>query len=635
ANVGIVNAKCSSTADEGLASRRKPRWLWAVVFLGGFLYVWKGIQSHLLYYGFGVFAAYPTFSWQVDSLGATFGVPGGPVGALAALLAQSYRNPLLGAVVIVAVAGTLLAGVRRLLAAIQAEKFRDSAWASVVVALMIYNRYDDPMASLLAMGVSVWLAALYLSIPLRTTPVRAGAFLVELMLGYYLAGGAILVFACTACLVEVLVRRQIVLATAEAVLACVGCFALGGLVFGLGPRAIFAVGTLWDSAWARDFSSPSRVLTATLYASVPALIGVAAVARLRPRKAPRPIKKADKTGRRGISGLYMGTVVRVLIVTVVAVLSLGLSRSHIHNERLLHYYSQQRDWDRVIALAHRMHGPRSFTRSAVFDIDRALAHQGRLGEELCVYPQDETKTLFLSYDDMTGRLQHAKLLELYLDLGCPNAAEKNAYELLDNEGPSPRTLEALIRIHLVKGEYESARVAFEALRRYAGSGEYVRRWRDVIADPARAQSDPLIRGWRGVQGTIDHAVGGISFEPLLKRVLQETPDHRPALEYLLAQYLLKHQRAEFVSCLPLLKSLGCTRLPRQYAEAVLVYCLEAKTSPETLGWAIESDVGSQFRQIRGIIANARGDNQAAFNALSPGYAGTYVFYSLFNACGTP
>ncbi len=329
----------------------------------------------------------------------------------------------------------------------------------------------------------------------------------------------------------------------------------------------------------------------------------------------------------------LGLIVRVAVVTVTAALCLGLTRNYVRDERLLHYYTRQRDWDHAIDLAHRMGSGHTFTRSAVFDINRALAQQGRLGEELCVYPQDETKTLFLSFDDMVGRLQHAKLLELYLDLGCPNAAQKNAYELLDNEGPSPYILEALVRIHLVKGEYESASIVLGALRQYAGSRAYVRDWQDAVADPAEAESHPLIQAWRRVQGSEDHAVGGISFEPLLKRLLAETPNHRVAFEYLMAHYLLKHQRKEFVGYLPLLKSLGYSHLPRQYTEAVLVYSLETKTSPETYGWAIDADVNNQFRRIGGIVKNARGNNQAAFDTLAPQYGDTYTFYSMFNVCG--
>ncbi|NLZ05326.1 MAG: hypothetical protein GXY19_09150 [Phycisphaerae bacterium] len=599
--------------------RRLELWWQGGLFLGLFVYVWRGVQPQLLYHGFGVFAAYPVFSWEAPFLRTAFGAPGGPLNALAALLAQTYRSPWLGALVIIAVLVLLFVGVQRLLRAMRASWARDLAWVPVIVALMIYSRYDDPLAALLAILLSVWMAVLYESIPTKTLPARAGVFAVLFAMAYYLAGASAFVFAGVICLIEALLHRRIVVAVVAALLAAGVSFVLGRFIFGLGLREIFTIGTLWDSGRSLELVFLSRSLTLVLYAFVPVLILVTSCGQglvVRERVSHRP-----------------WIVVRMLAVILLAALCLALSRNHLRDERSLHSYAQQRQWDRVIALAHRMRGKRAFTRSGVFDVNRALAHLGRSGDELCAYPQDETKTLFLSFDDMTGRFQHAKLLELYLDLGCPNAAEKNAYELLDNEGPSPHVLEALVRIHLAKVQRQSARIVFAALKKYAGGRAMARRWEDAIADPARADSDPLIGAWRRTQATTNHAVGGISFEPLLKRLLQDHPDHRLAFEYLMAHFLLTHQRAELVRCLPLLGPLGYTRLPRHWAEAVLVHALETKTTPDAQGWTIEPDVYNQFREITTVVRGAQGNNQAVFDRLAPKYGDTYTFYSLFNTCG--
>jgi len=633
-----------SMAHESRVDRRRLElWLQAVIFLGLFVYVWQGLQSHLLYYGFGVFTAYPVFSWDSSFLQTRFSAPGGPLAALAALLAQTYRTSSLGALAIIAVIGMLFLGTQRLLRSMGAGKLRDLAWVPPILALMIYGHYDDPLPVLLAIGLCIWVAILYGSIGTKTLLMRLGVFLVLFAPAYYLAGASAFVLACIVCLTEALLHRRIPAALAQAVLAGGAVLVLGWFVFGLGTRAIYTTGTPWDSAGGYGFSTLSSLLTTVLYAFAASLILVAFLGGVlitlgektrlgRRSKSNRPAKSAGQAGRwTADERLRVG--VRMFVVTVTAMLCLVLSRNHIRDERALHYYASQRNWDSVVALAHHMRGRHAFTRCAVFDIDRALAHQGRLGEELCAYPQDDTRTLFLTFDDLTGRIQHAQLLELYLDLGCPNAAEKNAYELLDNEGPSPYVLEALVRIHLTKGQSESARIAFEALRKYVGAGPYVRQWQDVIADPARAASHPLLQAWRRVQGTTDYAIAGVSFEPLLKRLLQDTPGHRLAFEYLMAHYLLKHQRAEFVRGLPLLRPLGYQQLPRQYAEAVLVHALETRTSPEARGWPIGTDVQAQFREISGVVKNARGNNQAAFDTLAPKYGDTYTFYSMFNVCG--
>ena len=613
-------------AHESRRDRRNPEsWLAGGLFLGLFVYVWKGVGPHLLYHGFGIFTAYPVFSLEGRFLRTTATTPGGIVGALAALLAQSYSRAWLGALVIVGVLAVVFAGTLHLLRSERARWLRDLAWVPPLLALVVYNRYENPLPVLVALGLAIWAAILYGLLPVKRLPVRAGVFLAVFSVLYYLAGAAAFVFAAIVCLSEVLFERNVAGAIVSLVLAVGGAFLLGRSVFGLEPQAIYIVGTAWDRAGDLGFSAPARLLVLVLYAFVPALMLLMPLSGI-----------VQKLGARLRLGRpRVGLVLRMLAVVAAGGLCLLLTRTHIRYERMLNYRARQRQWDQVIALAHRMRGRHAFTRSGVFDINRALAHQGRLGDELCAYPQTETKTLFLSFDNMFGRLQYSKQLELYLDLGCLNAAEKNAYELLENEGPTPYVLEAMVRVHLAKGQYESARIAFAALKKHVGCRAYARRWQDVMADPARAQTDALLQGWRRVASTRDRAVLGISFEPTLRGLLQSTPEHRLAYEYLMACYLLRHQRAAMIGGLHLLKPLGYERLPRHYAEALLVHALETRTPVATYaqGWTIELDLQQAFREIRSVVTSAHGNDQAVFDALKPKYGDTYAFYSLFNVCG--
>jgi len=322
----------------------------------------------------------------------------------------------------------------------------------------------------------------------------------------------------------------------------------------------------------------------------------------------------------------------MLAVAMTAALCLMFTRTPARHERMLHYHAQRRDWNQVLALANRMRGRHRFTRSGVFDINRALAHQGRLGSELCAFPQSSVDTLLMTFKDMPGRVMHAKSLELYLDLGCLNAAEKNAYELLAQESASPRVLDALVRVHLAKGQYEPARVVFQALRKCVGGREYARRWQAIIADPARAETDPLIQSWRRVKLTTD--APSAAFSPTtLKNLLDAVPDNRLAFEYLMACHLLKNEQTEIIRRLPCLRPLGYPQLPRHYAEALLVHSLKTGRPVEAQNWAIDPDLQRQCAEIRHIVTEARGDDRKAFDALVPEYGDSYMFYSMFNLCG--
>lgn len=598
-----------------------------VLLLGLFVYIWGGIEPGLLYAGFGVFGPYPIFSWEASFLRTTFSTSAGPLSALAAVLSQSYRLDWLGAVVVTVVLGLLLLGIRHLPQ--PRVRLWRIGWVPVLLALMIYNHdYANPLPALLAVTVSVWTAGLYGAPGVRRVPGRAGLFVVLFAVVYYLTGAAAFIFAAIVCLTEALRHRRIVLAGVQAALAAGGVLALGRLAFGLDPRTIYTVGTPWDPSHPMRLSPLSNGLALGLYAFVPSLIVVAWLFRaLAKPKAGLDAAPARPGGNAGAL-----TVLPVLAVAVLAAGAMLLTRTHVRYERLLHYHAQRRDWEQVLAVAHRMLGRHPFTRSGVFDINRALAHLGRLGSELCAFPQNGTKTLFMSFDDMWGRLRHTQALELYLDLGFLNSAERNAYELLDQEGPSPYVLDALVRVHLAKEQYESARIVFRALQEYVGSRPYVRRWRQAVADPAQAQADPLIQSWRRAKPTTDQAGTGISLA-MLQTSLRDTPEHRLAFEYLMAGYLLEHRRAELLNYLPLLRPLGYERLPRHYAEALLVHSLETRTPLDPQGWTIEPDVREEFREIRAVAAGAQGDHQAVFDTLAPKYGRTYMFYSMFNVCG--
>jgi hypothetical protein len=671
--------KIAAIARGGISDHhRLESCLSAALFLGLFVYLWKGIELHLLYSGFGVFTAYPVVSWEGSFWRATFRTAGGPVRALAALLAQSYSRSWLGATTVTILLGLFWLGIRHLLRRGRAGRFRDLAWVPLLLALMIYSDYyEDPLPVLLTVGLAVWTAILYermsekpvprgvgLGPPTQNSALggpfqpmnhrqdadatkargRAGLFLVLVGGLYYLAGAAALVFAAIACLIEAFLQRKTAAALVQMVLAVGGVFVLGRFVFGLEPLAIYAAGTPWDADKPLKFFPVANWLALALHFFVPGLMLVALVGetllavdaqrgarRGRGKEGRQPVREVRQT-RRWRGGPRASVVLRLGAVAVAAGLCLIVSRTQAHDERALHYYAQQRDWDRVLALAHRMRGKHQFTRSGVFDINRALAHTGRLGSELFAYPQDDLKTLYMRFDDMSGRLTRAKSLELYLDLGCLNAAQENAYELLAHEGPSPPVLDALVRIHLAKGQYETARIFLQALRKYAGGRRYVRRWQPLAADPARAEADPLLASWRRARPTRDDTSLGIS-PAALRNLLEDKPDHRLAFEYLMACMLLRNERGELIRRLPLLKALGYTQLPRHYAEAVLVQSLKTRTPPETSGWTIDPDVQRQFGEIRRIVTESRGSDQMLFDTLAPRYGDTYMFYSMFSLCG--
>jgi len=611
-----------------------------MVFAGLFVYLWRGLEPYLLYYGFGVFGEYPQFSWDAMFLKARFGTPGGPLSVLTGFLAQWYYQSWLGAMVIVAVLWVLFLGTRRLLRQVGAEGGRDWAFLPPLLGLVVYNRYDHPLQALLAVGVSVWLTVLYLSVPAKNAGIRMATFAVLYSLCYYVTGGAALVFGLTVCVAEGLSGKRILRAGLCAALAVAAPLVIGSWVFSLGPREAFCVGTPLDPGLMAGLGKTSRWLLWGLYAFVPAAVLGTMVwgwlaHRVMLRRSKRRVSattpaRMDRLRRRLP---WVQAVVRRAAVVGLCIACMMDRQTGTKYDLAMHYCSRQRDWAGVLRLAGQMRGRYTFPPACIFDVDRALAHLGRMGDDLFAYPQNTKVLAFLSLGDLGHQFWFAKLFDLHFDLGDLNAAEQDAYELLEVQGPSPFILEALARVHIAKGEYEAARVPLKALRRSPAFRAVALRWLEELADPARLAADPNVASWRRWSRQTDHEVREAYYDQVLLDMLSDHPDNRMAFEYLTGYYLLTHQRAKLVDNLRRLRDLGYDRLPRHYAEALLIHLSQTRKPIDMQGWTIDPGAADQLRQITVAWKDMRGDRQAAMAALAPRFGDTYTFYSIFSVSG--
>jgi len=615
-------------------------------FLAFFVYLWQGVGSHLLYYGFGVFADYPVFSWTAPFLRAALSAPGRPLQALAALLSNGYYSAWLGALIIVMVLAWVFWGMRCLLQSTKTGRLGDLAWGLPITALALCNRYENPLAGLLGIGTSVWMVLLYGRFAPSTRCARAIVFCICSSVLYYMSAGAAFIFVSIAILMELFLQGKKMEAALHALLALGCAFALGRLVFLLDARALLLTGTPWDPATRSDFSARSSLLLSLMFVYVPALVlggllwSSVLLRYLRPWWGRRKQRARGLRRRKKAAGparakarysprLWRG--LRVVLLSVIMLLCVVFSRTYLRYERLLHYHAFHRNWHQVLRLAERMRGNTAFTRSSLFDINRASAHLGTLGDTLCSYPQDRSAMLFMNHPGVSTDFQYAKLLELTLDLGDLNGAERYAYELLEKEASNLHALGAIIRIHVAKGQYEAARVALGAAKKQVGWARYLGQWHTLMGSPHQLAGHAHMTALQGIKRTTNTLLA-VSDEHTLVALQRDRPAHRLVLEYLLGYYLLEHQRSKFVRYLPEIRSLGYEQLPRHYAEALLLYSLESKTAIETFGWAIDPGIRRQFQQVRTTLARAR-SSEAAFALLAPQVGDSYTFYSVFNACG--
>ena len=122
------------------------------------------------------------------------------------------------------------------------------------------------------------------------------------------------------------------------------------------------------------------------------------------------------------------------------------------------------------------------------------------------------------------------------------------------------------------------------------------------------------------------------FDQIMLDLLRDHPDNRLAFEYLTGYYLLTRQRAKLVENLYRLRDLGYDRLPRHYAEALLIESSLTRKPIAMLGWTIGPAAREPLQQIATAM-RGQGSQQAAFQAMAPRFGDTYAFYSIFNVTG--
>jgi len=118
---------------------------------------------------------------------------------------------------------------------------------------------------------------------------------------------------------------------------------------------------------------------------------------------------------------------------------------------------------------------------------------------------------------------------------------------------------------------------------------------------------------------------------MLLDLLKANPKNRMAFEYLMAIYLLTHQRDKLAANLWRLDDFGYERIPRHYEEVITILQSTGKTV-DLHGRRISRRTQARFSGYMKTL-RSYGSRKAALGALAAEYGDTYFFYSMFGMSG--
>jgi hypothetical protein len=131
-------------------------------------------------------------------------------------------------------------------------------------------------------------------------------------------------------------------------------------------------------------------------------------------------------------------------------------------------------------------------------VNRALYKTGRLGGKMYSYPQESFSpgSLLLFKNTLTyGHAQWAASLDLFLDLGLLNLAEKVAGELIECMGPYPSFIYRSALIQIAKGNTAAASVYLNRLSTMPFCRREARQLLPMCNDDKAAGSHPFGPAW--------------------------------------------------------------------------------------------------------------------------------------------
>ncbi|MBI5834503.1 MAG: hypothetical protein HZB16_19565 [Armatimonadetes bacterium] len=535
---------------------------------------------------------------------------GGPAQYAGAFLAQLDHWDLAGA--LIRCLQALLIGwlAQRAVAAVTGRETRVVRWLAMLPYLLLSGRFDaNPAIGLMAVGLlaAAWLRA---ALP-RSRPLVHAALCLALA---YTVGGADgraglwVTLASFGLLAAVAERRWAALAQVLTALATAG---VAGLF--LAPAGVDAP---------RQPALITQLLTYALLLAAPAC---AAAIRLWPERAATG-QPAPSRGQRLV--LIVGAVA---VVHLLAGLVAARQPARLQAERDELVLAEQ--WDQVLTRLGRQPG---LDALAIHDIDTALAHRGRLAEDLFRYPQlPEALVLPMSVPNtFSARL---RLADQYLLLGRPNQAEYALQNALAHTGDNPYLLRRLVLTYLVKGDTDAARLYLRVLRRDIVHGGWAREQLRRLARDPSASFDPRVAELRAgmverddLLEITDTAKGEETvayFQNVsLSNLLDARPGRRLALDYLMSLYLVNGRPDGVVQEMHRLRGCGMTRIPAPWEDALLIQMSVPGAKIDLHGLAISDEGYERMRRFGRLLASEGGNLRTVWPRVASALPGTFLAY---------
>lgn len=287
----------------------------------------------------------------------------------------------------------------------------------------------------------------------------------------------------------------------------------------------------------------------------------------------------------------------------------------------LSVWEQKNDWDTII----REHPEKKVTDYASLNyLNMALAQKGLLGDRLFCYDQKGPQSLLASWD--RTYYMSCLLSDIHYMIGDISLSEGYAMEglTLAKRGGSPRLLQRLVKISLIRRDFALADKYLDLLGRLPGYRRWAEKYAGYVRHPERIGQDGELAAKTIPTFQPDNLLCLTDIDSLWVGHLSEPGVNRVAWEYLGCFYLLAKEMEKFKKFLSHAgRFLSEQPLPVHFQEAALVLATEDLS---VLGCvSVRPEIVQRYKQFQKDILKIKNGGDG-LPWLYQQYGDTFWFY---------
>lgn len=287
----------------------------------------------------------------------------------------------------------------------------------------------------------------------------------------------------------------------------------------------------------------------------------------------------------------------------------------------LAFLSRRQKWDEIIGMHLGKKMPGSINRSY---LNMALAQKGVLGSRLFYFDQKGPQGLLASYN--RSFYMSVLLSDIHFLIGDVGLSESYAMEALTTarRGGSPRVLQRLVQISLIRHEWELAAKYLSLLKQMPVYKDWAIRHEDYLYHPEKVAEDSELKGKLISSHLHNDLLSLFDLNTLWNMHLSESQSNRTSYEYLGCSFLLAKKPDLFKEFLLQTANLPVSQpLPLHFQEAALFVFADNRAALDSM--RIEPSVRQRYHEYLSQSAQARNQPDGIANVYKS-FGNTFWFY---------